>query len=918
MLDMSRLLALVWALVGWAAVASAADTTIWVEAESGAKKQIVDNPGLNTINPYELSGGQWVCSFAHDPQPAGTVECAAEVPQAGKYHLWARGIAGTGLSYTLDGGPAPVEVDTKKGVDPISIAANGDPHYPPQAYWFDLGELDLTAGKHALTWSLGGAKDKNPWGGLDCFVLTTGAFTPNGKYKPGDQAPTARAAFEPGRAWDFVPPDDTFDAASQLDLRGLNEKEAGEHGFVKASPDGNNFVRGDGQPIRFWAVLLGPEPNKNLEQQKQAAHFLAKRGVNIARLFSGVAVTKEGAKITDVDEKFIDEMFKTVAALKSAGIYTMTSPYWATSVNVPKSWGIPGVSGEHSADGLLFFDPTMQEGYKAWVKAMYTRKNPYTGLTLAEDPAVAILQIQNEDSLIWWGISGIKGEQLAHLRQMYGDFLKKKYGSLDKARETWKDYKSEYPADEWDKGLPGFLHIWDLSRDGWEKKGKIPGFAERSSSQTEFLAKVMSDFNRDMAKYFREELGCKQLVNAGNWRTNDPLLSQDAEYWSYTANDIVARNIYTGGSHAGVQAGWNIKPGDVYTDVSMTLEPVKLPTNLKRPVGRAFIIPETSWTPPDLYQSEGPLMIASQMCLSGANGAFWSCTGMDFWTKNMTYKWAWNTPMLLGQFPAAALIYRQGLVKEGEPAVVEHRTLQDLWDRKTPIISEESGWDPNRDTDNITMKSAVKTAADPLAYLVGPVRVVYDSDPAKTTVQDLAKFIDREKKVVKSDTGQIESDYGKGVYRVNAPMVQAAAGFLKAAGPQQLADVAIDCRNPYAAIVVLALDGQSIKESAKVLIQVGTTCRPAGWTIFPTRILGADKKETDAWRIISTGVSAGPWQVENTEATVTVANGGLTKATLLDVNGMAQATVVEAKQADGKLTVGLPANALYVVLTGGK
>jgi len=268
--------------------------------------------------------------------------------------------------------------------------------------------------------------------------------------------------------------------------------------------------------------------------------------------------------------------------------------------------------------------------------------------------------------------------------------------------------------------------------------------------------------------------------------------------------------------------------------------------------------------------------------------------------------------MLLGQFPAAALIYRQGLVREGTPAVMEHRTMQDLWERKTPIISEDTGWDPNRDSANITPASSVKTAVDPLAYLVGPVRVVYGSDPAKTEVIDLGKYIDRQGKIVRSDTGQIETDYGKGVYRVNAPEVQAAAGFLQEAGVQQLADVEIDCHNKYATIVVVALDGKPIKESGKVLVQVGTTCRPTGWSAVATRVK-AEGLQTDAFRIITPGKA--PWQVENTDAAVSVSNAGLTKAVLLDVNGMATDTTVQMTRANDKVTVMLPANAMYLVLS---
>jgi len=192
------------------------------------------------------------------------------------------------------------------------------------------------------------------------------------------------------------------------------------------------------------------------------------------------------------------------------------------------------------------------------------------------------------------------------------------------------------------------------------------------------------------------------------------------------------------------------------------------------------------------------------------------------------------------------------------------------------------------------------------------VRVVYGSDPAKTEVVDLAKYIDRSNKTVRSITGQIETDYGRGVYRVNSPTAQAVAGFLKEAGPQHLTDVEVTCRNKYATIVVVPLDGKPIRESGKVLVQAGTVCRPTGWVAVPTRAR-INGKQSDCFRILSAGKA--PFQVENTQATVTVANPGLTKAVLLDINGMATPTPVEVKQAGGRMTVVLPPQAMYVVLS---
>jgi hypothetical protein len=112
--------------------------------------------------------------------------------------------------------------------------------------------------------------------------------------------------------------------------------------------------------------------------------------------------------------------------------------------------------------------------------------------------------------------------------------------------------------------------------------------------------------------------------------------------------------------------------------------------------------------------------------------------------------------------------------------------------------------------------------------------------------------------------------------------------------------------------VVVPLDGNPIRESGKVLVQVGTVCRPTGWSAVPTRAR-INGKQSDCFRIVSAGKA--PFQVENTEATVTVANPRLTKAVLLDVNGMATPATVDVTRAAGKVTVVLPANTMYLVLS---
>ena len=157
-------------------------------------------------------------------------------------------------------------------------------------------------------------------------------------------------------------------------------------------------------------------------------------------------------------------------------------------------------------------------------------------------------------------------------------------------------------------------------------------------------------------------------------------------------------------------------------------------------------------------------------------------------------------------------------------------------------------------------------------------------------------------------TGEITTDLTRGLYCVNAPKAQAAAGFLGKAGPQKLADVTIECANDYASIVIVPLDDKPIATSRKLLVQAGTVCRPTGWTERPTRV-PHQGGFIEGSRIVETGKE--PWQVENTRATVVVRNAALTKATALDPNGMPMGDVA-VERAAGGVKIVLPPNALYV------
>jgi hypothetical protein len=871
------------------------DDLIWIEGEAAKTKDVSPPHGwYNSIKKDLLSGKEWLSNFG-DKDGLATYD--VPVRKAGTYTLWVRAnpIAAA-LSWKLGEGEWK-EIDTRNPVDQVNLASDNKPDMRFVA-WMKAGPVELKAGTTTISFKMHSGNQHH--GGLDCFCLTMKPFSPNGSRKPGEKLALA----EPG-TWAFEPDDDEFSPKALFDLRSLNEKQAGETGFVQRTPAGD-FALGNGQPVRFWAVNTSGGPSSEPEAIRKHARFLAKRGVNMVRWHGAINPKGGQSKITDVDVAEIEKVQKYVAAMKAEGIYTTFSPYWAIAAQANPNWGLKGhPSG--NLPGTLFWDEDLQGAYKGWLREFFTHKNAY-GPPLAKEPALAIFQIQNEDSLLFWTIEAVKGEERRRLSLKNGAWAAKKYGSLDKAKQAWGGTKAD--GDDFAAGAAGFMHMWEFNSD------QTGGRLQRLADTLQFFAETMYAFNKDIGEFLRKELGCRMLINAGNWHTANNLLMLDAEHWSYTANDIIGMNYYVNaGAHINPtenhKTGYLVSQGDYFQDGSMLHFPRRLATNRKLVAGFPYLISECTWVPPMSYQAEAPFLTAAYSSLTGFDILYWFAMGGQGYDRTVN-KWQVACPSLMGGWPACSLMFRKGFVKKAEPAVHEERALDDIWTLRSTVIGEEESFDPNRHTGHLPKEVNLKGGINPLAFLVGPVEVKYGGDPAKTTAVDFSRYIDDQKKIVMSSTGELTFHHGDGWCTIDAPKAQGVTGFLSKTGSFALKTLTIESKNEYAAILAVALDDKDLAASQSILVQVTTQCRPYHWKESAATFKDPEGKNTyQGKRIDDTG--AEPWNEIETQAVITVKNAKLKKAVALDPNGM-PAGDVKAESKGGAFVVTLPANAMYVVL----
>ncbi|MEM8791651.1 MAG: hypothetical protein AAGE80_08530 [Pseudomonadota bacterium] len=723
---------------------------------------------------------------------------------------------------------------------------------------------------------------------------------------------TSVSAQEPGK-WAFPAKRDLFSPEALLDLSYLNEDMAGERGFVRLSEDGNGFVRGDGEPIRFWAVN-SYVARKPIDEVREHARFLAKRGVNMVRFHGNLPETGREKSTPDmIDETKRDQIWKLVAAMKDEGIYVTLSFYYPHQIKpeTARSWPTPRDS--RGLTGLIYFDPLIQEAYKGWLRRIMIPENPYTGIALKDDPAVAIVQMQNEDSLLFWTLGQIRGREARLLGAEFGRFLQQKYGSLTAARSAWNGAAAPGPLDkmedDWNAGVIALSGIWHLT--GKARPGRA---AARLRDQTEFLTTTMHAWHAEAARYLREEIGAPHLYNAGNWKTADPTVLDDLERYSYTAGDVIGVNRYVGSLHKGERRGWAIVKGDIYREDGVLKRPLDLHVTLKQPLGHPYLISETQWVPPMWRQSEGAPLTAAYQALNGVDISMWFATREVQWREPGSAngflpsigKWKVATPMQMGMFPAAALMFRQGLIDQVPPVVIERRGLDELWEGEVPLTAGRMGYDPNRDEGPGSGIRGANASVDPHVYLVGPVAVEFGEDAADYVKSDLDSFIDRRAQRVTSANRQISWDWGQGLVTLDAPRAQGVIGDLTTRGSFELHDITLTSSNTYATIIAVPLDQKPLDRSEKILVQMGTIARPNGWQSRPLETEDGPAREVMAF-------GRAPWMIDRLSASLTIRNPHLTTATALDPSGMPDGRL-EVTRTDGGLTVPLPPDRLYVVL----
>ncbi|MBN1505370.1 MAG: carbohydrate binding domain-containing protein [Sedimentisphaerales bacterium] len=229
-------------------------------------------------------------------------------------------------------------------------------------------------------------------------------------------------------------------------------------------------------PVRIWGVNLCFGANfPTHEDAPYVAQRLAAAGVNAIRCHhldtsrwpNGIWNAIDGRTI---EPQALDRLDYFINELASRGIWVNLNLHVGRSHS--QYLGAPTTNSDYDKISGIF-TPALISAQKQYARDLLTHVNPYRGVRYADDPAIAFVEITNEDSFFMWNgddtLRTLPRYYGQILRDKYNDWLRSRYGSDEALRAAWAQDTQPLGANmlqngtftQWNKGIPRY---WNLEQ----------------------------------------------------------------------------------------------------------------------------------------------------------------------------------------------------------------------------------------------------------------------------------------------------------------------------------------------------------------------------------------------------------------------------------------------------------------------
>jgi hypothetical protein len=659
--------------------------------------------------------------------------------------------------------------------------------------------------------------------------------------------------------------------ASPADVSFLLDAPAGKDGFIRVL--NGHLAKPNGQRLRLWGVhitdwsrgsiLLPPK-----EDTPMWAATLARYGVNCVRLhFLDLAAPRGIIDATRNDSRAfdpqqLDRLDFLVSELKKHGIYM------DLNLNVGRSYkagdGVADFDKIQWGKGLTLYDPKLIELEKEYAKQLLTHLNPYTKTEYRNEPAIAIVEMLNENGL-YLGFRAPTPYYDAELTDIYNAWLARKYTAPELAKLRQQ------------AGVAADAKVPRLT--GRDAAAAPP---ERYRAEMAFYLEMEDHFYRDMSGYLRNTLGVKVPITgtADHSHTGSgyPMLL------SLQHLDILDGHVYW--QHPGARGAVNTAM------VNDPLHSTVVQLSRTAVAGKPYTVSETNHPFPNDWAAEGIPIIASY-------AAFQDWDAVILYTFEPKRDADWQPyvgdpfdisldPVRMTAMATGSLLFLRGDVRPAVTTVERTYSRDQVFESRRLPPAEQPYFTPGFPL-SLPLEHAVR-----IKSLDGAPTGKFSAPPAPGAP-------------IVSDTKELTwytAPENSGVVTVDTARTQALIGFLKA-NPKTLHTLSADIHNQFASLVLSSMDAKPLTSSSKMLLTAGSRVINTGmqWNDTHTRV---------------TQQGNSPSLIEPVSGAVTLR--GLdaalaVTATAIDGSGRAIGTPIAArKTADGwTVPIGDPVTTWYVI-----
>ncbi len=605
-------------------------------------------------------------------------------------------------------------------------------------------------------------------------------------------------------AWPAFPVAWKDTASSPADVSFLLRAPAGRDGFVRVK-DGH-LVHADGSRLRIWGMNVTANGALPPAQSAPAiAAGLAQRGINCVRFHFldriGALIPARRGDTRALDPQALERLDRFVFELKQRGIYT------DLNLNVYRTYkpgdGVRDPELLGIGKGATYFDERLLELQREFARQLLTHTNAWTGRAYRDEPAVAVIEFVNENSLVEaWVQNRLLGHQTNPPSGTWYDIPPSYAAALTKQFNDWLPQHVSPEAlarIRSETGVAAGALIPRLRREQFGRASQ-----ERFHTEAAFYMDTEHAFFREMARFLQKEIGAHSLLIAnsdhGHGMSGYPLTASMAQLDLVDGHVYWQHPNYTAGPTTGRRSGFTI-PNTPMVDDPLHSTPVQLSRTAV--AGKPYTVSEVNHPFPSEYACEGVPVLAAYAALQDWDGIFWYTLAHEDATRledvaQGHFDFA-NDPVKMSQLAAGALIFLRGDVQSAR------RTVTRTYSREQVIESLRLP----------RTESPYFTPGFPLALpLTHAVRVASFDGPATGAFQPMPA------NRIEADTGELSwlaGGNGTGRMIVDTLCSQALVGHL-AQPDAQTRNLRAALQTPFCAITLSALDDQPVASSGRLLL----------------------------------------------------------------------------------------------------